>query len=283
LEKTNLLTIEFTVNGQRIYFEEKNKVVADSRQYLYAVFNFSSEWKNPIFALFSTDANTNKSIGVQLDENNGCYVPFEVIKAPGFYVSVYCVDGEKFITADKRKVNVSQSGYSSDGVTWLPLGNGTSGPDESEEHGGKSILDEILSEAESVNRYLYTAATVGDFDTAYQAAQSAITGSTSTQQQALADLRAAIDGLLGATFAFISGNIVMTKNKDYPIAQYVVYDGIGTPIAIMSENESYVIITNNGQILRSIGVGISYIRFAVEEVKALTGADYLRKYANVTS
>jgi len=123
IDKTGVAVLNFTVNGQKIYFDEKNKTVADSRQYLYAAFEFSGEWQNPKIALFSAikpdrtgkTGRKSKSIkptAVELDENDGCYVPSNVIKSPGFYVSAYCADGEKFITADKRKVNVSPSGYS---------------------------------------------------------------------------------------------------------------------------------------------------------------------------
>lgn len=281
MKKTNALTLEFNVDGQKIYYDEKNKTVADSRQYLYTAFYFSDEWKSPKFALFSAEINTENPIVVQLDENDGCYAPSEIIKAPGFYVSVYCAYGERLITADKRQVSVSPSGYSNKSVPPVP-----EGPEEPENPGGESvsvsILDRILAEAEEINRYLYTAQTVGDFDTAYETAQSAVNGSLPEQQEALADLREAIDGLTQASFSFASGNIIMTKNKDYPAAQYVVYDGIGT-VTGYSENTALFTVINNGLTFHAVTTGVGYARFYAEEALALTGAEYLRKIVNITN
>ncbi|MCL2816222.1 MAG: hypothetical protein FWD23_16640 [Oscillospiraceae bacterium] len=243
MEKTNLLVLEFTVDGQKIYYDEKNKTVADSKQYLCAVFNFSGEWQNPKFALFSSGKKSKVPIAVKLDENDGCYVPHEVIKSPGFYVSAYCADDEKLITADKRWVNVSPSGYSGKITQIIP-----EEPEEPELPGGEYNLNEILQEAENVNRYLYTAVTIQVFDNAYNAAIESLEQPETIQQQACANLREAIDELIGATFVWNPGNIVMTignGKNNYQLAQYVNYDGIGT-VTGTSSNEACVEIINNG-------------------------------------
>lgn len=109
------MTLDFIVNGQNLT-KHKNqnsqKIVADSRNYLKAVFHFQSdEWQNQIcYALFTIQGNTYKMIlGADTDLGwNECYVPEEVIHAPGFSVSCYCGDR---ITTNEVKVSVVSSGY----------------------------------------------------------------------------------------------------------------------------------------------------------------------------
>ena len=107
------LEINFDVQNQSIYYIEKNKVVSDSSQYLYAQFKFSDDWFNPKYALFYAN-DQSEPMQIQLDENDGCYVPPDIIKPPFFYVSVYCSDGAKQITTEKQKVKVQASGFTGD-------------------------------------------------------------------------------------------------------------------------------------------------------------------------
>lgn len=109
------MTLDFIVNGQNLA-KHKNqnsqKVVADSRNYLKALFHFQSEeWKGQIcYALFTLQGQTYKMVlGADKDLDwNECYVPEEVIHAPGFTVSCYCGDR---ITTNEVKVDVVSSGY----------------------------------------------------------------------------------------------------------------------------------------------------------------------------
>lgn len=275
-EKTNILILKFSVNGQRIYYDEKNKAVAGSRQYLYAAFDFSGEWQSPKFALFSTDKNPKTPKAVKLDENDGCYVPYEFIKSPGFYVSVYCAYGEILITADRRKVSVLPSGYSNKIVPEvIPEEPEETEPENPEETVVESILGEILEEAGNVNRYLYNAETIGIFDTAHGAAQSAAEGPAALiiQQEALDGLREAIDNLVPASFALASGSISMSVgsgNNKYPVAAWVVYNGIGTVTArVSTAAEQYVTFLENGTIANPKKNGMFTMYFAVPEFAEL--------------
>lgn len=98
------MNIEFQVKNQIIERVDKNKVVADSRNYLFAVFDFSDEWNGTVTALFKKG---KKSIEMLL-ENGRCPVPDEVITEGEFSVS--CVCGDR-ITANKEYVSVEASGY----------------------------------------------------------------------------------------------------------------------------------------------------------------------------
>lgn len=109
------MTLDFIVNGQSLT-KHKNqsnqKIVADSKNYLKALFHFQSEeWQNQIcYALFTISGQTYKTI-LGADQAlgwNECYVPEEVIHAPGFTVSCYCGDR---ITTNEVRVDVVSSGY----------------------------------------------------------------------------------------------------------------------------------------------------------------------------
>jgi hypothetical protein len=87
-------------------------IVADSKNYLIARFNFNTdEWKDRlVYALFTYNKQTYKMIlGADARlQHNECFVPHEVIHAPGFTVSCYCDTG---ITTNVVQVKVAKSGY----------------------------------------------------------------------------------------------------------------------------------------------------------------------------
>lgn len=95
--------LKFKVENQTLTRTDSFVPVADSRNYLTAEFEFSDEWTGDIVAVFTYGGD-----GYQLRPENGkCTVPWEVIKAPGFGVSLFCGD---LITADKVYVEVKESG-----------------------------------------------------------------------------------------------------------------------------------------------------------------------------
>ncbi len=96
--------LQFTVKNQTMNRTDKFKVVADSRNYLTANFIFSDEWTSPVTAVFKYD----ESYYNVLLEGNSCIVPWEVIKAPFFTVSVFSGDR---ITTNVIQVSVEKSGY----------------------------------------------------------------------------------------------------------------------------------------------------------------------------
>ena len=96
--------LEFNVKNQIIERTDSFKAVADSRNYLCAKFNFSEEWESPVTAIFGYG---NEYYSVIFTDNT-CTVPWEVIKAPFFTVSLVCGDR---ITANRIKVDVEKSGF----------------------------------------------------------------------------------------------------------------------------------------------------------------------------
>ena len=108
------MILQFEVINQRLtrsraHIEES--VVADSKNYLIAKFNFRTEdWKtSKIWAIFTHKGKSYKRLlGTDGLENNECYIPFEVIHTPEFEVSLYT--GNR-ITTNGYKVKVSPSGY----------------------------------------------------------------------------------------------------------------------------------------------------------------------------
>lgn len=110
--------LQFYVNHQIIRRTDKFKVVSDSRNYLYAEFNFGTdEWEGKtITAIFRTSSDAYEVI---LDENNTCLVPWEVLQKPyqGFYVSCFAGD---LITVNTAQVVVIESGYDDDSESSQP-------------------------------------------------------------------------------------------------------------------------------------------------------------------
>ena len=91
-------------------------VVADSIKHQKVKFIFSDEWegyqKTAVFGFeeqsYNVVLNAENDLCTAEDE---CYVPFEVLKAPYFTISVFGVSGESRITTTKANVKVLESGY----------------------------------------------------------------------------------------------------------------------------------------------------------------------------
>lgn len=96
--------LKFKVNHQIITRTDSFEAVADSINYLKAHFDFTEEWQGIMIALFCHD---DKYYSVVL-ENGSCVVPWEVIKAPFFTVSLVC--GNR-ITTDTVIVDVARSDF----------------------------------------------------------------------------------------------------------------------------------------------------------------------------
>jgi hypothetical protein len=101
-----MMQIQFRVVNQSITRTDSNKVVAGSKNYLHASFDFSSDWNNQVkTAVF---INNDQVFNQILDETDTCMVPWEVITPGKLRVSVFAGD---LITVDKAIVDISESGY----------------------------------------------------------------------------------------------------------------------------------------------------------------------------
>lgn len=99
-----VMQLEFLVKQQHIVRMDSMKVVADSRNYLFAHFSFSDDWTGIKTTVFRKD---NQSYEVIL-EDDVCPVPWEVLTAGTLYISVFAGD---LITADRAEVIIAPSGY----------------------------------------------------------------------------------------------------------------------------------------------------------------------------
>ena len=102
--------IQFEVANQIITRKDNFKPVADSKNYLYAQFDFLTyEWTGSITAIFTKG---NISYKMLLDEDNKCLIPWELLVDGGnIFVSCFCGD---LVTANSSRIYVAASGYVAD-------------------------------------------------------------------------------------------------------------------------------------------------------------------------
>ena len=101
------MTLQFKVAGQHIVWVNNTEyVVADSRNYLKAVFDLPEEWTYPVTVLFKGGCKAVPCLLAQAGEE--ITVPPEVIKAPMMLVSCYCGN---LLTTDSARVEIKPSGY----------------------------------------------------------------------------------------------------------------------------------------------------------------------------
>lgn len=102
--------LKFEINGQTLKRVDTFGVVADSINYLEAEFDISnSDFGGIITAIFEPLFGGVAYEQVLVD--NACVVPYEVIKASGFKVSLFCYIDEKRITTNPFTIRVAESGY----------------------------------------------------------------------------------------------------------------------------------------------------------------------------
>ncbi len=108
-----MIKVEIFDNGQII---AHNNIIADSVLFEKISFNFPESWNG--YKKTAVFRNGEKTVSVVLDESSElctgedeCYIPYEVIKAPQFTVSVFGVLGESKATTPQARVKVTESGY----------------------------------------------------------------------------------------------------------------------------------------------------------------------------
>lgn len=103
---SHTMVLTFYLRNQIIKCAGIPEVVEDSKNYLYAQFIFSPDWAGQTkTAIFGHDNNYYEQL---LGDDAICKIPYEVIKATSFTVSV--VGGDR-ITANAVTVRVTPSGY----------------------------------------------------------------------------------------------------------------------------------------------------------------------------
>lgn len=139
-----MIKVDVLENGFVVPYES---TVSDSVKFEKIKFNFPREWLGYTKTAVFTNGET--TINVVLDGSNTlatgeneCYIPHEVIKCPGFTVSVFGVDGDSIATSAKALVKVMESGY--------VIGENPSDPTPTEYQQIINIISETKSIAQSV-------------------------------------------------------------------------------------------------------------------------------------
>ena len=139
-----MIKVDVLENGFVVPYES---TVSDSVKFEKIKFNFPREWLGYTKTAVFTNGET--TINVVLDGSNTlatgeneCYIPHEVIKCPGFTVSVFGVDGDSIATSAKALIKVMESGY--------VIGENPSDPTPTEYQQIINIISETKSIAQSV-------------------------------------------------------------------------------------------------------------------------------------
>lgn len=101
------MKIKFLIEGQRLKRAKNNYIVADSKNFISADFEFSQEWTNLQKSAIFKNADTAYTV---LLTDNECAVPYEVTGAD-FCVSVFGVKDNMRITTDEIVIRVEETGY----------------------------------------------------------------------------------------------------------------------------------------------------------------------------
>lgn len=80
--------LEFSISNQLLSRLDAATVVANSENYLECSFQFSQDWENTVAVATFGHSQVQQPISVQIVDGT-CMVPHEVIKTPGFQLSVY--------------------------------------------------------------------------------------------------------------------------------------------------------------------------------------------------
>ena len=117
-----LIKVDVFDDGNIIAYDN---TIADSVMFEKISFIFPKSWNG--YAKTAVFKNGGTTVSVVLDSDstlctgeNECYVPYEVIKAPGFTVSAFGISGNSRATSSQARINVVESGYGEGDVPPAP-------------------------------------------------------------------------------------------------------------------------------------------------------------------
>lgn len=117
-----MIKVDIFDDGNIIAYDN---TIADSVMFEKIRFNFPDTWNG--YDKTAVFGNGETKISVLLNEDNTlctgeneCYVPYEVIKAPFFTVSVFGVSGDSRATTPQVRITVRESGYGEGDVPTEP-------------------------------------------------------------------------------------------------------------------------------------------------------------------
>ena len=138
--------------------------VSDSVLFEKIGFDFPKSWNG--YTKTAVFRNGETTVSVVLDESselctgeNECYIPYEVIKAPQFTVSVFGVSGESRATTQQASINVTESGYGTGDAPAEPT------PTQYEQLIGiANEMKQLANEAMQIAKSVRTEADNGEYD-----------------------------------------------------------------------------------------------------------------------
>ena len=138
--------------------------VSDSVLFEKIGFDFPKSWYG--YTKTAVFRNGETTVSVVLDESselctgeNECYIPYEVIKAPQFTVSVFGVSGESRATTQQASINVTESGYGTGDAPAEPT------PTQYEQLIGiANEMKQLANEAMQIAKSVRTEAGNGEYD-----------------------------------------------------------------------------------------------------------------------
>ena len=113
------MQLEFTAINQSLTRTDKNTVIANSNNYLYAHFTLPIEYTGVVTVHFKA-MKDGVMVGedIVLNEERLCIIPSTFIKPTCFYTSVSALNGDIYVTTNDICINVKASGVSE---TVLPM------------------------------------------------------------------------------------------------------------------------------------------------------------------
>lgn len=106
------MDLRFHVHNQNLQKISREKVVANSNEYLYISVKFSDDWNGTAKdCIGCIKPGSPVEFSVDAMRENVWYVPQQLIQPPGFDVSFIGISGNKRITTNTVHIDVSDSGY----------------------------------------------------------------------------------------------------------------------------------------------------------------------------
>ena len=106
------MDLRFHVHHQNLQKISREKVVANSNEYLYISVKFSDDWDGTMKdCIGCIKPGSPIEFSADAMRENVWYVPQQMIQPPGFEVSFVGISGNKRITTNTVHIDVSDSGY----------------------------------------------------------------------------------------------------------------------------------------------------------------------------
>ncbi len=179
------MNLNFKIKEQKLIRIDTKTVAENSANFLYAVFDFDESWDG--FSKKAVFQCGGRAYG-QLLTDNTCTVPYEVISAGSFYVSLVGVDGNENvrITSSRVKIDVAQ------------------GPVLDAENTSEPTLTELEQLSSAINTARH------DLDTIKNKVDGLVLGGGEMKPE---DIRSAID-------EYLSENPITAEEKDPTVSDW---------------------------------------------------------------